>query len=107
MHSEAIAVPAHEHHHEADATDVFGFWLYIMTDCILFSCLFATYIVLTFPGAPGPSLKNYVDLSGVLLETFFLLFSNFTFCLAMLSLYGNKLRRVQFWLLASFLLGAG
>jgi cytochrome o ubiquinol oxidase subunit III len=104
MHSEMIAV--HEHHAETDSTDVFGFWLYIMTDCILFASLFATFLVLNFPGAPGPALKNYVDLFGVLIETFFLLASNFTFCLAMLNLYQNKLIKVQAWLAISFLLGA-
>lgn len=104
MHSEAIA--AHTHHHEADSTDVFGFWLYIMTDCILFGCLFAAFLVLNFPGASGPELKTYLKLPNVLLETFFLLASNFTFCLAMLNLYQTKLFRVQLWLAISFLLGA-
>lgn len=103
---QAHAITMNEHHHAAenDATDVFGFWLYIMTDCILFGCLFATYIVLNI--SHGPVLKEHVDLSDVLIETFFLLFSNFTFCLAMLSLNQNHLRRVQFWLLITFLLGA-
>jgi cytochrome o ubiquinol oxidase subunit 3 len=77
-----------------------------MTDCILFGCLFATFLVLNFPGAPGPALKSYVNLSDVLIETFFLLASNFTFCLAILNLYQNKLFKVQTWLAISFLLGA-
>ncbi len=96
----------HHHHHHSDETDVFGFWLYIMTDCILFACLFATFIVLNAPGAPGPQLKTYVNLNDVLIETFFLLASNFTFCLASLDLYKNKVHRVQAWLIATFLLGA-
>jgi cytochrome o ubiquinol oxidase subunit III len=94
------------HHTETDSTDVFGFWLYIMTDCILFATLFATYLVLNMPGAPGPSLKNYVDLKEVLLETFFLLASNFTFCLAIINLYQQQLSKLQLWLAISFLLGA-
>jgi cytochrome o ubiquinol oxidase subunit 3 len=105
MHTEAIA--ANEHHSDSNSTDVFGFWLYIMTDCILFSCLFATYIVLNFPGAPGPDLKNYASLSDVLIETFLLLASNFTFCLAVLNLNKDKILKVQTWLAISFLLGAG
>lgn len=90
----------------ADSTDVFGFWLYILTDCILFGCLFATYLVLTGPGSPGPALKGYLNLNDVLLETFVLLASNFTFCLAVLGLYQNKLRKVQWWLAITVLLGA-
>lgn len=104
MQSEAVAV--HEHHVDMDATDVFGFWLYIMSDCILFACLFAAFLVLHAPGSPGPDLKSYINLRDVLIETFFLLFSNFTFCLATLNLYQDKLARVQWWLGASFLLGA-
>jgi cytochrome o ubiquinol oxidase subunit 3 len=108
MSSIEIAESHHaDAHHEADSIDVFGFWLYIMTDCILFGCLFATFLVLHFPGAPGPALKEYIDLPYVLLETFLLLASNFTFCLAMLDLYQSKLFWVRFWLAISFLLGAG
>jgi cytochrome o ubiquinol oxidase subunit III len=103
MHSEMLI---NEHHPDTDATDVFGFWLYIMTDCILFSCLFATFIVLNFLGNSGTDLKNYVNLPDVLIETFFLLASNFTFCLAVLNLYQNKIFKVQTWLGISFLLGA-
>lgn len=104
MHNEAII--EHNHAHDSDSTDVFGFWLYILTDCILFACLFATFLVLHFPGAPGPQLKTYLNLSDVLIETFVLLLSNFTFCLAILNLYQDKLLKVQFWLFITFLLGA-
>ncbi len=104
MHREITAVEGH--YAESDSTDVFGFWLYIMTDCILFGCLFATFVVLNDGNATGPLLKNYVDLKTVLSETFFLLASNFTFCLAMLNLYHRKLLKVQAWLIVTFLLGA-
>ena len=102
MSSDAVAV----HHHDSDGTDVFGFWLYILTDCILFATLFATYLVLHKPGAVGPSIKPYLSMRYVLAETFFLLASNFTFCLAILNLYKNKLTRSQLWLVITFLLGA-
>src|SRR5690349_11233878 len=109
MHNEttiALHEHEHEHHHDADGTDVFGFWLYIMTDCILFGTLFATFLVLNYPGSPGPLLKNYSSLDDILKETFLLLGSNFTFCLAILSLYKDKLFKTQFWLALTFLLGA-
>jgi cytochrome o ubiquinol oxidase subunit 3 len=104
MQSEMLA---NEHHVDTDAVDVFGFWLYIMTDCILFASLFAAFLVLHTPGAPGPDLKTYVDLKDILIETFLLLLSNFTFCLAMLSLYHEKIKKLLLWLFASFLLGVG
>jgi cytochrome o ubiquinol oxidase subunit 3 len=105
MHSDVINL--HTHHHESDSTDVLGFWLYILTDCILFGTLFAAFLVLNYPGTVGPTLKNYSNLQDVLKETFLLLASNFTFCLAILSLYKGKLVKVQFWLAITFLLGAG
>jgi cytochrome o ubiquinol oxidase subunit 3 len=103
MHSEALVT--HDHHEENDATDVFGFWLYIMTDCILFSTLFATFLVLNYQGMSTSALKSYIDLPTVLVETFFLLASNFTFCLSMLSLYKKKISHTQAWLFVTFLLG--
>ncbi len=104
MDNQAMALEAH--HHDGDTTDVFGFWLYIMTDCILFCCLFATFLVLNQPSIYTPALKQYIDLPYVLGETFVLLASNFTFCLASLNLYHDKIRKVQGWLLITFVLGA-
>ena len=65
MHNEAILTEVH--HQDSDSIDVFGFWMYILTDCILFGCLFATFLVLNNPGYPGPALKNYVNLHDVLI----------------------------------------
>lgn len=109
MHSLTPALlPNAEHHHDSDVTDVFGFWLYIMTDCILFACLFATYIVLHQPGIAGPVLKNYLNLYDILIETFLLLASNFTFCLAILSMYNeSSILKIEGWLLCTFLFGLG
>lgn len=104
-HSEASI--AHEHHHDGDSTDVFGFWLYILTDCILFGSLFATFLVLNMPTGHGPALKGYLNLEDILIETFLLLVSNLTYCLAILSLYQSKVFRTQLWLVVTFLLGAG
>lgn len=102
----ANVIAEHAQHFDSDGTDVFGFWLYIMSDCILFSCLFATFIVLNYPNPSGPQLKTFLDLNYVLVETFLLLASNFVFCLAILNLNKN-LFKVQLWLAISFLLGAG
>lgn len=106
MSADAHAAHA-AHQAQADSIDVFGFFLYIMTDCILFASLFAAYLVLHHPGAVGPSLRDHLNLYYVLGETFFLLASNFTFGLSMLSLYRNNRALMQFWLLLTFLLGAG
>ncbi len=106
MRAEAIVASGEHHHHDTDATDVFGFWLYIMTDCVLFGCLFATFIVLNSMAMQPSDLKSHLNLHDILIESLLLLASNFTFCLAALNLYKEKLLKVQFWLAASFILGA-
>jgi cytochrome o ubiquinol oxidase subunit 3 len=95
-------------HTDTDSTDMFGFWLYIMTDCILFGSLFAVFLVLNYQSMDMSeiTLKRFLNLPDVLIETFFLLVSNFTYCLSILSLYQNKLLKVQIWLGITFLLGA-
>jgi cytochrome o ubiquinol oxidase subunit III len=99
---------AHLHHqNEMDSIDVFGFWLYIMTDCILFAALFAAFLVLHHPGVYGPDFKKFIELPYVLGETFFLLASNFVFGLAVLALYKNKVSLTRIFLTCTFILGAG
>ena len=107
MSTQVLAHEHHDHHHDHDATDVFGFWLYLLTDFILFSCLFATYMVYNHACAFGPSLKEHINLFYVLGETFLLLGSNFTFGLSVLALNQDKVARARLWLIATFLLGAG
>jgi cytochrome o ubiquinol oxidase subunit 3 len=95
----------HHDHHDADSTDLFGFWLYIMSDCILFASLFATYIVLHANGVFVRPLHSLVELPYVLAETIFLLVSNFTFGLAMLCMYKNKNGALRFWLFLTLIFG--
>jgi cytochrome o ubiquinol oxidase subunit III len=95
----------HHHDQSADTKCVFGFWMYIMTDCVLFSCLFATFVVLRHNTFGGPTLKELISIPYILYETLFLLFSNLTFGFAILSLYKGVKKWVQFWLLVTFILG--
>jgi cytochrome o ubiquinol oxidase subunit 3 len=84
---------------------VFGFWVYLMTDCILFGTLFATYVVLRNSTYGGPSGRDLFDLSFVLGETLILLISSFTCGLAMLAAHSNHRKKVFGWIGISFLLG--
>ena|SRR3990167_7049867 len=95
----------HEHHVDTDSIDVFGFWMYILTDCILFATLFAAFAVLHKNTYGGPTLGSLVSLPYVLGETLFLLASSFTYGLAMLSMYRKQYRPVVSWLFVTFLLG--
>ncbi|MGP1939545.1 MAG: cytochrome o ubiquinol oxidase subunit III [Arsenophonus sp. ET-DL9-MAG3] len=85
---------------------IFGFWIYLMSDLILFACLFATYVVL-FNGAIalGFRVKDILNLNFVLIETFILLSSSITYGFAMLAMYQQKINLIKLWLLITFLLG--
>ena len=86
---------------------VFGFWLYLMTDCILFASLFAAYAVLSNNFAGGPSGHDIFELDYVLGETALLLFSSITFGFSMLAMYKGKKNAVLAWLAVTFLFGLG
>lgn len=88
----------------ADKT-IFGFWVYVMTDCILFATLFATYAVLRNNVADGPSGRDIFNLPYVLTETLLLLTSSFTCGLMILAARAGKLRQVSLWLTVTFALG--
>ncbi|HUY62661.1 MAG TPA: cytochrome o ubiquinol oxidase subunit III [Candidatus Paceibacterota bacterium] len=66
-------------------TPVFGFWLYLMSDCLLFASLFATYAVLHNNVFGGPGARELFDLPYVLAETLLLLTSSFTVGLGVLA----------------------
>lgn len=93
------------HHHSTDAMDVFGFWIYIMSDCILFGAIFAAYAVLHNNTFGGLGMKQLTDLPYVLGETLALLASSFTYGMAILSLYKSKRNQIMFWLFITFLFG--
>ncbi len=99
------ALEAHDVHHDAGGKAVFGFWIYLMNDCILFATLFATYAVLSGNIADGPAAKDIFELPYVLVETFCLLLSSVTYGFAMLAYYRQKVAAVQGWLAITFLFG--
>jgi len=65
----------------SEGRTVFGFWLYLLSDSILFAGLFATFAVLRTAGPP-PYVGDFFDLPFVLAETLILLLSSFTMGLA-------------------------
>jgi cytochrome o ubiquinol oxidase subunit 3 len=100
--------PAEEHEHsDTVANTAFGFWIYLMSDCILFAALFATFVVLSHSYAGGPSGKDLFDLPYTLGETMCLLFSSVTYGFAMLAMHKLDRRQVVGWLVVTFLLGLG
>ena len=88
-----------------EETVTFGFWMYLMSDCLIFAALFATYGVLHTHTFGGPSAQELFSLTFVLVETVLLLTSSFTMGLAMLSAHHKRAHETAFWMAASFLLG--
>ncbi len=86
-------------------TASFGFFVYLMTDLVLFASLFAVYAVLEANTVGGPSGQQIFNLNNVLLETLALLISSFTMGLAILSMKKNHRNKVLGYLVISFLLG--
>ena len=95
-------------HHEAAATEttLFGFWVYLMTDCVLFASLFATFAVLRGNTFGGPSGAQLFSLPYVLTETFLLLVSSFAAGIALLAAHRGDRRTVFIALGLTFALGA-
>lgn len=93
-------------HQDTFSKTILGFWMYLMTDCILFATLFTTYAVLQGSTFGGPSSKDLFSLSTAFVETMILLFSTVTCGFGMLSALKNKKRYVLVWLGLTFLLGA-
>ena len=83
----------------------FGFWLYLLSDIILFATLFATYSVLSGATADGPSGVELFDNRRVFLETLCLLASSVTCGFGLLAIYRSDARATYFWMAITFLLG--
>jgi cytochrome o ubiquinol oxidase subunit III len=95
-----------EEHHPQNGT-LLGFWLYLMSDCLVFACLFAMYGVLGRSYAGGPTGAQLFDLPLVAVNTSLLLLSSITYGFAMLEMQHGRLRGTVAWLVITALFGAG
>lgn len=87
-----------DHHQEEGGGTLLGFWLYLMSDCLIFACLFAIYGVLGTSYAAGPAPKDLFDLPLVAVNTAMLLFSSITYGFAMLEMVKGNVRATLVWL---------
>nr|WP_157900419.1 cytochrome o ubiquinol oxidase subunit III [Rhodoferax koreense] len=84
-------------HHVENGT-LLGFWLYLMSDCLIFAVLFAVYAVLGRSYAAGPSGADLFDLKLVAINTSMLLFSSITYGFAMLEMQRKRVKATLVWL---------
>lgn len=94
-------------HHEAEYNDrvMFGFWVYLMTDLLMFAVLFAVYAVLHGNTLGGPTGRELFSLPMALAETLILLTSSFTAGIGMLGARLGKKKQVLTWFGITFALG--
>ncbi|CAM4424601.1 cytochrome o ubiquinol oxidase subunit III [Paenibacillus tarimensis] len=96
----------HDGHHDIESMRTFGFWIFLITDCILFGTLFAVYIVLHGNTNGGPTADELFAMPGIIASTFILLTSSYTSGLAVLSMNKGNVKGLIGWLIVTALLGA-
>ena len=95
-----------EHEHAAGGSTMLGFWIYLMSDCLIFAVMFATYGVLGAHYAGGPAPRDLFDLPLVAVNTSMLLLSSITYGFSMLSMRKRQVGATQVWLAITALFGA-
>src|SRR5581483_8045474 len=94
-----------EEHHPENGV-MLGFWIYLMSDCLVFASLFAMYGVLGGSYAAGPGPKDVFDLTTVAINTTMLLISSITYGFAMLEMGRERKNATLFWLFVTACFGA-
>jgi cytochrome o ubiquinol oxidase subunit III len=84
----------------------FGFWLFLLSDIVIFASLFATYAVLSNATAGGPAGRDIFELKGVFIETCCLLASSFTCGLMLIAARRRQTGRFYLWAVVTWALGA-
>ena len=96
---------AHDHGSSHASPVLLGFWIYLMSDALIFAALFGTFGVLSTSYAGGPAPRDIFELELVALNTAILLVSSITYGFAMLAMDKGRVKAVQAWLAVTALLG--
>lgn len=97
---------SHSDTNKAAETMLFGFWVFLMSDAILFGLVFTTYLASLHATAGGPEPGDIYEIKPVFIETMFLLTSSFTYGLASLTLkYKQSVPQLIGWLVITLALG--
>jgi cytochrome o ubiquinol oxidase subunit 3 len=105
---QGISAHVHDHEHghvNQDDLKILGFWIFLVTDCLLFATFFSAYAVLHNHTDGAFTSKEY-DIPGFIIETFVLLVSSFTSGLAVLQMHKGNKKGLMGWLIVTVVLGA-
>lgn len=105
MVNHELAHSTESHEEAANDRAMFGFWVYLMTDLLMFAILFAVYAVLHGNTLGGPTGRDLFSLPLVLAETIILLTSSFTVGIGMIAARSGNRKRVLTWFGITFVLG--
>ncbi|MGN6100448.1 MAG: cytochrome o ubiquinol oxidase subunit III [Devosia sp.] len=94
-----------EHPHPEGWSTLLGFWIYLMSDALIFAMLFATFGVLGGNYAAGPSPKDLFDIPLIAVNTTALLLSSITYGFAVISMQTRRVGATQLWLAVTAVLG--
>ena len=100
---------AHGEAHTRSESVLFGFWVFLMSDLILFGVLFATYVSMRNGTAGGPGPHELYNFTSIAIQTGLLLLSSLTYGFASLALKhdGGRRSSLIMWLIVTAALGAG
>lgn len=102
-----ITEEAHDADHHPETGTMLGFWLYLMSDCLLFGILFAVHAVVGTSYAAGPAPADLFEIDKILLATFFLLFSSITYGFAVINMQQKNQPAMMAWLGVTGAFGLG
>ena len=107
--SKAVLWAENDHEHDVISTRLLGFWLYMLSDSLIFAALFTAYEVLTYNTslAGGPTPAQVASPGRAYVETIVLLTSVLAFGLSMTELKRNRPRMVMVWMAVAALIGVG
>ncbi|WP_407965593.1 cytochrome (ubi)quinol oxidase subunit III [Bartonella sp. C271] len=100
-----VCTDEYHHAHHNSSIMIFGFWVYILSDLILFSTLFSSFAVFSASYGGGKAGNEFINLNFVLVETAILLLSSITYGFAMVYAHKGYLAKLRVWMAITFVLG--
>ncbi|AQX22371.1 MULTISPECIES: cytochrome (ubi)quinol oxidase subunit III [unclassified Bartonella] len=100
-----VCTDEHHHDHHSSSIMIFGFWVYILSDLILFSTLFSSFAVFSASYGGGKAGNEFINLNFVLVETAILLLSSITYGFVMVYAHKGSLAKLRVWMAITFAFG--